>query len=1349
MADIGPDGRELSKILCVKGDLRNVSFKIGIAGFNSSWSSGGDDEKAQLWLGSYQFDKAKYKLKDCFFTIALLHHPFNWFKSIEDPELQTKFEGQFRFILHGHEHSNWVSPHAENPKSLIISAGASYDCHSPTKSYNFVRVNPSAKKIEIFFREYNKGWVEQVIYDLTDGDNSGCKIYENISWLDDKKMNEECFEKCNFQQTSPNSNSFFDKSISNSKLTQISPDITPSFKVPLLDEMQSSLTFLGIESTFILPEVYIFYKTGPIKYTLLRSEQLNDLPLSTKKPLLNEIKNENQLSKHFITLPRLNDRVDDWLSNPRDLLFIGLPFCGKTSFLTFLSYAALKAERRSLIIQPVLLEVLDRVNTEDIQGAVDKLITSLKEEGLKRSDSRIILVLDNVHLDVHFQIAKHLLEYPGRFWHLWCSARPRELSDIQEKNGFLTIVDDNYIRDACDLLNEEDKTYLFNSIIGPLLDSKGEDSKKIESIYNIITSKGTVPIRYMMRVFEIIESFGTPPPEGYYSLISKEPTKTDEIVHSLWPKHLSSLELLFIADYLQKPSWVLMNLIANDLNNGSGEQYIKSLKASLALFNDSNCSERVDLYDPVHEQLQEGNYSIEFFGERMWNALENIFSSKECKELVRDSIHYQVFMDIAKVADSESKISILLDSLKMAIMNSSDSNQSEVLTEIESLLEGKTDSEWTSLINKLECNLFLFNDNCKDYVNLLEIIAYCHHAKPDPSWDAAIDVFDEALSLLDKTEDSKECAELLNRKAYCLLKKPDPFWDAAIDVYGEALSLLDKTTDSKECAGLLNRKAYCLLKKPDPSWDAAIDVYDEALSLLDKTTDRKECADLLAGKALCLREKPDPSWDDAIDVFDEALSLLDKTTDRKECVELLKSKAYCLREKPDPSWDAAIDVYGEALSLLDKTTDRKECAELLNRKAYCLHEKPDPSWDTAIDVFDEALSLLDKTTDRKECAELLNRKAYCLLKKPDPSWDAAIDVYGEALSLLDKTEDSKECAELLNRKAYCLHEKPGPSWDTAIDVFDEALSLLDKTTDSKECAELLKSKAYCLHEKPDPSWDTAIDVFDEALSLLDKTTDSKECAGLLNRKAYCLLKKPDPSWDAAIDVYDEALSLLDKTTDRKECAELLKSKAYCLHEKPDPSWDAAIDVYDEALTLLDETTDSKEYTELLAGKGYCLYVKPIEEISEGVNCFEKAIAISENLNSKVGLIVCYDLLFEYEKADYLMDGLIEQLETNNDYPRSYKKRLEAYFALRKDNRLQVITIAKDFENGRESIKAKIICAISCYANGDKELSEQYLNSCSESVSPSIKSWARAIARGYFSRYEISGSDCFIRILNSI
>lgn len=114
---IDEDGRCCyARVINVKG------MKIGIAGFNTSWSCAGDEDDRNIWMGAdWQFTNAKVALKDAEIRFCLMHHPYDWLNLADRNVCQTRLGHDFDFYLHGHTHDAWVTP---NTSVITIAAGA-------------------------------------------------------------------------------------------------------------------------------------------------------------------------------------------------------------------------------------------------------------------------------------------------------------------------------------------------------------------------------------------------------------------------------------------------------------------------------------------------------------------------------------------------------------------------------------------------------------------------------------------------------------------------------------------------------------------------------------------------------------------------------------------------------------------------------------------------------------------------------------------------------------------------------------------------------------------------------------------------------------------------------------------------------------------------------------------------------------------------------------------------------------------------------------------------------------------------------------------------------------------------
>ncbi len=167
----------------IYGITRNIhGIEVGVAGLNSAWSSSRDGEKGHLWLGGHwQTQTLNQKIAKADIKIALVHHPINWLVEREDPELNSEFERSFHFLLHGHEHQEWVMQ--INEKHVRISAGACYGSSESESGYNFVQLNLDDGTGKVWLRKYESkcgGWGPRFIHGKTD--EGGVWNLKNLPW---------------------------------------------------------------------------------------------------------------------------------------------------------------------------------------------------------------------------------------------------------------------------------------------------------------------------------------------------------------------------------------------------------------------------------------------------------------------------------------------------------------------------------------------------------------------------------------------------------------------------------------------------------------------------------------------------------------------------------------------------------------------------------------------------------------------------------------------------------------------------------------------------------------------------------------------------------------------------------------------------------------------------------------------------------------------------------------------------------------------------------------------------------------------------------------------------------------
>ena len=153
--------------------LREVGGRqIGIAGFNTAWSCCRNGERGRLWMaGKWQQGTLRRGLKGADFSISLLHHSPDWLVEYENPDFGRGLVQDFKFLLHGHEHRDWVLETADGYS--VVAAGACYESSdSKHNGYNLVRLDPSKGEGEVWLRQFDGaggGWIRRIVASKTDG----------------------------------------------------------------------------------------------------------------------------------------------------------------------------------------------------------------------------------------------------------------------------------------------------------------------------------------------------------------------------------------------------------------------------------------------------------------------------------------------------------------------------------------------------------------------------------------------------------------------------------------------------------------------------------------------------------------------------------------------------------------------------------------------------------------------------------------------------------------------------------------------------------------------------------------------------------------------------------------------------------------------------------------------------------------------------------------------------------------------------------------------------------------------------------------------------------------------------
>lgn len=164
-------------------DAREIAgIRVGIAGFNSAWSCVDDDDKGKLWCGGdWQISQLEDRIGPVAFSIALIHHPGNWFTAYEDPSMTRRLRREFPLLLHGHEHQEWVEVDADH--HCIISAGACYDSTWMPNGYSIGQIDIESLNGAIHLRQWDNsggGWVPR---DVASRTREGIWPLPGLTWI--------------------------------------------------------------------------------------------------------------------------------------------------------------------------------------------------------------------------------------------------------------------------------------------------------------------------------------------------------------------------------------------------------------------------------------------------------------------------------------------------------------------------------------------------------------------------------------------------------------------------------------------------------------------------------------------------------------------------------------------------------------------------------------------------------------------------------------------------------------------------------------------------------------------------------------------------------------------------------------------------------------------------------------------------------------------------------------------------------------------------------------------------------------------------------------------------------------
>ncbi|BAY99249.1 Rab family protein [Tolypothrix tenuis PCC 7101] len=349
----------------IYADAREVAdLRIGIAGFNSAWSSSGSGraEMGRLWMGGrFQLETLLDKLPKNDFAIALLHHPTNWLVPEENPSFGRQLERDFPFVLHGHEHQDFVRTNAATGHT-VISAGACHEwSESKNNGYNLVRLDFEQGTGEVWLRQYDStgaGWIPRIIYGQTD--DLGCwKLTHLKPWIENL---------CSSLAAKKNSNPAVEVSIDNIQI-EINPeskvDRAEDYEVRYRKAVVNKLDYVQLFGIDVPRESKEYSLT--VSYVSLNLSD-EDEEITEAEELEGDI---NELTaKDSNTFPA--EQVFDNLGVKKRLLIRGVAGSGKTTLLRWAAVQSAKdepvsrdtAKQKLSLIKPSLSQLDGEADTQ-------------------------------------------------------------------------------------------------------------------------------------------------------------------------------------------------------------------------------------------------------------------------------------------------------------------------------------------------------------------------------------------------------------------------------------------------------------------------------------------------------------------------------------------------------------------------------------------------------------------------------------------------------------------------------------------------------------------------------------------------------------------------------------------------------------------------------------------------------------------------------------------------------------------------------------------------------------------------------------------------------------------------
>lgn len=175
----GPDRDDilsrLTEYVAFANDVSGVSTKfpwwatarsirgsqVLVYGLCSSWASYKPEEQGDLLIGRYQLNQLLKDDNIRAIKVALLHHPFSYFREFDGEESSARIRQHCTIVLRGHLHTE-ASQLVETPDSrtLELACGSAYAGSEYSNSFHLIEIDPNTLETYVHYRVWHRNkWI--------------------------------------------------------------------------------------------------------------------------------------------------------------------------------------------------------------------------------------------------------------------------------------------------------------------------------------------------------------------------------------------------------------------------------------------------------------------------------------------------------------------------------------------------------------------------------------------------------------------------------------------------------------------------------------------------------------------------------------------------------------------------------------------------------------------------------------------------------------------------------------------------------------------------------------------------------------------------------------------------------------------------------------------------------------------------------------------------------------------------------------------------------------------------------------------------------------------------------------